>query len=151
MICVLHVQWDFHGLLERWSLYYNGNFILQHLHHEIWPWLELLDLLMSNWIGQSVLKKIFQIYFYELYPCIWGLWSQKAVSQARISNCIPQYSVVCNYLSLPRILASGTKVLIYEMCYSFVSKKSWLLKNIIFYFSGNGCTEGQSAPENEDL
>ena len=38
---------------------------------------------------------------------IWGLWHQKQVSQARKSNCIPQYSVGCNYLSLPEIPASG--------------------------------------------
>ena len=42
----------------------------------------------------------------------WGLWSQKPVSQAGISNCIPQLSVGCNYLSLHEIPASGTKVLI---------------------------------------
>ena len=40
----------------------------------------------------------------------WGLWCQKQVSQAGISNCIPQYSVGCNYLSLPEITASGAKV-----------------------------------------
>ena len=40
----------------------------------------------------------------------WGLWCQKQVSQAGISNCIPQYSVGCNYLSLPEIPLFGTKV-----------------------------------------
>ena len=44
---------------------------------------------------------------------IGGLWCQKQVSQARISNCIPQCSVGCNYLSLPEIPDSGAKVLIY--------------------------------------
>ena len=39
---------------------------------------------------------------------ICGLWCQKQFSQARISNCIPQYTVGCNYLSLPEIPASGT-------------------------------------------
>ena len=39
---------------------------------------------------------------------IWVLWCQKQVSQAGISNCIPQYSVGCNYLSMPEIPASGT-------------------------------------------
>ena len=43
---------------------------------------------------------------------IWGHWCQKQVSQAGISNCIPQSTVGCNYLSLPEIPASGTKVLI---------------------------------------
>ena len=37
---------------------------------------------------------------------------QKQVSQEGISNCIPQYSVGCNYLSLSEILVFGTKVLI---------------------------------------
>ena len=34
---------------------------------------------------------------------IWGLWCQKQVSQAGINSCIPQYSVGCNYLSMPEI------------------------------------------------
>ena len=46
------------------------------------------------------------------YTDIWGLWHQKQVSQAGISNCIQQYSVGCNYLSLPEIPASGDRVLI---------------------------------------
>ena len=44
---------------------------------------------------------------------LWVLCCPKQVSQTGISNCIPQYSVGCNYLSLPEIPASGTKVLIY--------------------------------------
>ena len=43
---------------------------------------------------------------------IWGLCCQK-VSQAEISNYIPQYTAGCNYLFLPKIPASGNKVLIY--------------------------------------
>ena len=43
---------------------------------------------------------------------ICGLWCQRQVSQAGISNCIPQYSVGCNYLFLPEIPVSGAKVLI---------------------------------------
>ena len=43
---------------------------------------------------------------------IWWLWCQKQVSQAGISNCIPQHTVGCNYLSLPEIPASGDKVFI---------------------------------------
>ena len=39
----------------------------------------------------------------------WRFRCQKQVSQARISNCIPQYSVGCNYLSMPEIPASGAK------------------------------------------
>ena len=41
----------------------------------------------------------------------WGLWCQEQVSQAGISNHILQYSVECNYLSMPEIAAYGTKVL----------------------------------------
>ena len=42
---------------------------------------------------------------------IWGLMRQ--VSQAGISNYIPQFTVGCSYLSLPEIPASGTNVLIW--------------------------------------
>ena len=45
---------------------------------------------------------------------IWGLWCQKQPSQAGINNCISQYSVGYNYISLPEIPASGTKFLIWE-------------------------------------
>ena len=41
-----------------------------------------------------------------------GLCCQKQVSQAGISKYIPQFNVGCNYLSLPEIPASGSKVLI---------------------------------------
>ena len=41
----------------------------------------------------------------------WGFCLQKQVSQAGISNCIPQNTVGCNYLSLPKIPVSGDKVL----------------------------------------
>ena len=36
-----------------------------------------------------------------LFGHIWGLWRQKQVSQAGISNCIPQNTVGCNYLFMP--------------------------------------------------
>ena len=48
-------------------------------------------------------------------PYIWGLCCQKQVSQAGISNYIPQFTVGCNYLSLPEIPASGNKALIYAL------------------------------------
>ena len=51
------------------------------------------------------------IYSYSVYN--WGFWHQKQVSHAGITNCIPQYSVRCNYLSLPEIPASATKVLLF--------------------------------------
>ena len=40
-------------------------------------------------------------------PAIWGLWGQKQVSQAWISNCIPHNAVGCNYLSLSGHSALG--------------------------------------------
>ena len=48
---------------------------------------------------------------------IWGLNYQKQVSQAWISNCIPQNVVGCNYISLLEIPASGNKVHIYDILY----------------------------------
>ena len=47
-------------------------------------------------------------------PEIWGLCCQKQVSQTGIINYIPQFTVGCNYLSLPEIPVSGNKVLIYH-------------------------------------
>ena len=43
---------------------------------------------------------------------IYRLQCQKQVSRACISNYIPQYSVGCNYLCMPYIPASGSKILI---------------------------------------
>ena len=40
----------------------------------------------------------------------------KQVSQAGIRNYIPQFTVGCNYLSLPEVPASGSNVLIYGDC-----------------------------------
>ena len=51
-------------------------------------------------------------------PSIWRLWCQKQVSQIGISNCTPQYSVGCNYLSLPEIPASATNS--YNICLLFI-------------------------------
>ena len=45
----------------------------------------------------------------------WGLFWQKQVSQAGISNYIPHKTVGCNYLSLPEIPASGKKILKWSM------------------------------------
>ena len=41
----------------------------------------------------------------------WGLWVQKLVSRAWMSNCIKHNIMGCNCLSMPYILVSGTKVL----------------------------------------
>ena len=45
----------------------------------------------------------------------WGLCCQKQVSQTGISNYILQFTVGCNYLSLPKIPASGNKVHISQL------------------------------------
>ena len=50
-----------------------------------------------------------------LLMIIWGLWCQKQLSQAGMNNRIPRYSVGCNYVPLPEIPVSGTKVLIWYM------------------------------------
>ena len=42
------------------------------------------------------------------------LWCQRQVSRAGVSNYVPQYSVGCNYLAMPKAPASGTNVLIYK-------------------------------------
>ena len=54
----------------------------------------------------------------------WGLGYQKQVSQAGISNCIPQYSVGCDYLFLPGIHASGAKF------YNWAMRSVWTLRNL---------------------
>ena len=51
-----------------------------------------------------------------IYNAIWGLCCQKQVSQSWISNCIPQNTVGCNYISLLEIPASGNKVHMYTCC-----------------------------------
>ena len=45
-------------------------------------------------------------YMYVFYwrNMIWGIWCQKQVSQTGISNYTPQFTVGCNYLSLPEII-----------------------------------------------
>ena len=48
----------------------------------------------------------------QIMDKIWWLWRKKQVSQAGISNSIPQNTMGCNYLSLPEITASH--VLIYN-------------------------------------
>ena len=48
-------------------------------------------------------------YVYDTTNTKWGLCCQKQVSQAEICNYIPQFTVECNYLSLPEIPA-GNKV-----------------------------------------
>ena len=58
-----------------------------------------------------------------------GLCCQKQVSQAGISNCIPQYSVGGNYLFLPEKPASGNKV-----NYLFLPEKPASGNKVIYLF-----------------
>ena len=61
-------------------------------------------------------KVVFCPYYYKSDCWIPGILGYNiGVSQAWISNYIPQFTVGCNYLSLPEIPASGNKVLIYSV------------------------------------
>ena len=80
------------------------------------------------------------------------------ISLAGISNCIPHYSVGCNFLSLPEI-SSDTKVLIYpqvvdgafkvfEICWSTVAQcydhfGHWSYSVFLWKYSLVGMTEGR--------
>ena len=81
------------------------------------PWYVFIP--MRQWaLGASIAKcLVLQIgwssILHILYPYMRTL-VPKQVSQAGKGNCIPQYSVGCNYLALPEVPASGTKVLIYR-------------------------------------
>ena len=86
------------------------------------------------------------------------LWTLRQVSQAGKSNCIPQYSVGCNYLCLPKIRASGAKVLktllffhaghyflhlLLRLCSAiqqFVHVSAWVALLIHFFLSRGGNT-----------
>ena len=61
---------------------------------------------------------------------IWGLWCQKQVSQAGISNYIPQFTVRCNYLSLHEIPASGNKHLMYNADSNDLPKRIITVSNL---------------------
>ena len=47
-----------------------------------------------------------------------GFGRQKQVSETGIRNCIPQYFVRFNYLSLPDIRATGIKFAIYRQVFN---------------------------------
>ena len=71
----------------------------------------------------------------QYWANICGFWCQQHISQAWISNCIPQYSMGYNCFSLPEISASGTKVLIFSVqprgcvawlqCTQYCADHSW--------------------------
>ena len=72
-------------------------------------------------------------------------------SQAGLSNDIPQYSVGCNYLSLPEIFGSGTKVLTYTrmcvmmFCSGHIIWPRWIYaKHITIFFRVASPELGQS-------
>ena len=74
----------------------------------------LIVLVVEGYYGQDDIETLATNQVNQnLFTDIWRLWRQKHVSQAGISNYIPQCTVGCNYLSLSEIPASGAKVLIY--------------------------------------
>ena len=65
-----------------------------------------------------------------------------AYMRTGISNYIPQFTVGCNYLSLPEILASGDKVLIWSQVYNYLhiltdqsKKQIWTQSNLLIIWS----------------
>ena len=64
---------------------------------------------------------------------IWGLCCHKQISQAVISNYILQFTVGCNYLSLPEIPASGNKVFIWHLCNEWCVSSWYIFKNFIMF------------------
>ena len=98
--------WTAYFLLH--TLFYGIHYIFLEIYCIVWYTVYLLI--------YTVLYEIYCIFLeidcvvwniLYLYIYIWGLCCQKQVSQAGISNYIPQFTVGCNYLSLPEILASG--------------------------------------------
>ena len=72
---------------------------------------------LLEWANCTLKEMPYRSCYFIVMPHIGGLWCKKQVSQAGISNCIPQFTVGCNYLFLPEIPASGAKVLIYYTRY----------------------------------
>ena len=68
---------------------------------------------------------------------IWGLWCQKQVSKAWKSNCMIQYSVGCNYLSMLGITASDAKVLT-STSYSVKTICSEIIYSLKLWYSADG-------------
>ena len=65
----------------------------------------------------------------------WGLCCQKQVSQAGISNYIPQFTVGCNSSFLPEIPASDNKVLTCDLCCLAICNISLLRGNSLLKIS----------------
>ena len=66
----------------------------------------------------------------QLY--VWGAWCQKLASHAGINNCIPQYSVRCNYLSMSEIHGSGAKILLCTV-YHIKQAQVWFPLLVLFW------------------
>ena len=99
-------------------------FLLQQRHYSVSLGLRLKHVLYSSVYGpehNTLYNRFNLIYHSNRLYITSGLWCQKQVSQARISHCIPQHTVGCNYLFLPNIPASDTKVLISALCMPWFS------------------------------
>ena len=72
-----------------------------------------LTLPVLNHNKQNKTRKHETFAYISAHTVIWGRCCQKQVSQAGISNYIPQQTVGCKYLSLPEMPDSGNKVLIW--------------------------------------
>ena len=70
--------------------------------------------------GITSMRTIMEVSAWDVdaYSIEWWLWCQNQVSQAGISNCIPQQTVGCNYLSLPEITETDT-------CFWYQSPQMW--------------------------
>ena len=54
------------------------------------------------------------------------------VSRARINNCFPQTTVECNYLSVPPVPVSGTKVINSQLSWDALENNAWLPTSTVF-------------------
>ena len=94
----------------------------------IYVWTRYFVLNFKGIIWNST-KYLLPPYTQFSYAHIWQLWRQKQVSRTGISNYIPQFTVGCNYLSLPEIPASGNKVkncwMISWVTYKGIMKLTW--------------------------
>ena len=104
--CCWHLSHNPHGMAEHGIIFLivikklcKALFsLVSTLHNRlIIPMMSSCSLLSSGrppWL-QSPASSSEPISIWTVHIC--GLWWQKQVSRAGISNCIPKYSVVCNY------------------------------------------------------
>ena len=132
-------------LIRRVSLPWNGNVIIILMKFSSLAAPEVVKMTTSGAASNKNLVKMITFPF----PF------HKKASQARISNCIPQNTVGCNYLSMPEIPGSGSKVLIHPIKYALclvmfcfaVVISHWLLVDSYDYFTHiiQGCFPGTGA------